>query len=64
MTSNFYDQTYMRFHSAMATLEPQSYVVARTVRQDYPDGQRRVVLKNPGNLLFHQRRLFWNDCCI
>ena len=27
----FFDQTSMRFHSAMATLEPQKYVIAGTV---------------------------------
>ena len=36
----FFHQTSMRFHSTMATLEPQKYVIARTCDGKYPAGQR------------------------
>ena len=43
--SNLFHQTSMRFHSAMATFEPQKYVIARTV------GTENILLVS-GRLVF------------
>ena len=48
----FFHQTSMRFHTAMATLEPQKYVIARTVgTENILAGQRAScdkLKKKPG----------------
>ena len=45
----FFHQTSRRFHSAMATLEPQKYVIARTVGTEniLLVSGRLVKIKNP-----------------